>query len=218
MARPLKADSDRRRRNAPTFDWVTLPREGRKGRAPNLPPLPVAWRTAKSSAWSAPARDYWRWLWATPQATQWDESGFSLHAALILREAMERDPLNSAKFSAELRQIEDRHGLNPKAMLTLRWRLSARPNAAAEALMERMAAADDGRVVGIGSPGVSMPRPSDRRVAWVEWAVACGAELEVVRNVREWPKAKLVDVFGGGGGGSGPPPGRRSALDRIGGG
>jgi hypothetical protein len=49
----------------------------------------------------------------------------------LLEKLLERKAPPTSVF-AELRQIEDRHGLNPKAMLQLRWRISPVEAAAAE--------------------------------------------------------------------------------------
>lgn len=52
----------------------------------------------------------------------WDPSGLSLHAAARLHERIVMDG-TAAPLEAELRQHYDRHGLSPKAMLQLRWRV-----------------------------------------------------------------------------------------------
>jgi hypothetical protein len=54
----------------------------------------------------------------------------------------------AASVSAELRQHEDRHGLNPKAMLQLRWRVvdenADLPDNAKPAKVRRMRVVDTG--------------------------------------------------------------------------
>lgn len=109
-----KADSERRNRTKPAFEWVNLPAEGRKGPAPKLP----AWRV-----WHPETKKWWKELWAKPQATMWDQSGASVHPLLCLYDDLISGRTEVAKVSAEMRQHEDRHGLNPKAMLQLRWRI-----------------------------------------------------------------------------------------------
>ena len=111
-----KADADRRRANAPTFGWTVLP-AARPGPAPELPPV---------REWSAETERWWAALWSKPQATQWDQSGMSAVPMAILYEDIQSDPdARAAALLGELRQHEDRHGLNPKAMLQLRWLLAA---------------------------------------------------------------------------------------------
>lgn len=121
-----KPDSDRRRRNEPTFEWVDLPTAGRQGPAPAMPDGDYA-----------ELADWWADLWASPQAAAWDQSGRSLHGYLECKrlltaevtvvtksgEAVEVPAANPTTVLTEMRQIEDRHGLNPKAMLALRWRI-----------------------------------------------------------------------------------------------
>jgi hypothetical protein len=116
---------EKRRRNADTFAWVELPAEGREG---DPPPLPE-W--VGSSKWLSEA---WARLWATPQATQWDPSGRSLWVWAQVMALVQSGEASAAQMG-ELRQIEDRHGLNPKALLQLRWRIveGAEPMAVADA-------------------------------------------------------------------------------------
>ena len=109
-----KPDGQKVTRHAPKFGWTDLPATGRTGRAPALP----AWRE-----WHPLTKRWWRQLWATPQATQWDTSGRSLWILACLYDDLVSGRDNTAKVSAEMRQHEDRHGLNPKAMLQLRWRI-----------------------------------------------------------------------------------------------
>ncbi len=108
-----KPDGERRNTHAPAFGWIVLAPKPRV-KVPVLPP----------GSWSAATLDWWRLLWRRPQAVMWDPSGMSLWAAARLYEAMVQGDSAIAPLSAELRQIEDRHGLNPKAMLQLRWRVA----------------------------------------------------------------------------------------------
>ena len=105
---------NKRRRNASTFDWVELPRAGRQGPPPPLPP----------GKWPKVCVDEWVRLWATPQATQWDQTGRSLYGYLdLVRRVHQPGTMGVPGHYAEMRQVEDRHGLNPKALLQLRWRI-----------------------------------------------------------------------------------------------
>ena len=112
-----KPDGQKVTRHAPKFDWVSLPASGRSGPAPKLPSL---------RKWRKVTRDAWADLWSSPQAFAWDQSGRTLHGwALAHHDAItaEENGRSATASLAELRAIEDRHGLNPKAMLQLRWRV-----------------------------------------------------------------------------------------------
>lgn len=157
-------DGERRNRAPQQFDWTVLPLEGRAGPAPELP----AWR-----AWTDRTLAWWAKLWSTPQATMWDPSGRSLHTLALLHHDLMLDELReqprAASLSAEMRQHEDRHGLTPKAMLQLRWRVSTAP--AADAPVFTLVPAGPPR------PDVSeMPSKRAKKGAWVTWAVAWGAD------------------------------------------
>lgn len=116
---PPKPDAQRRRKNAPTFDWTVLPVAGREGPAPELP----EWRE-----WSDATREWWADLWTTPQSTVWDQTGRTLWTLAVLHHELIEDafaegPVRSGSIAAEMRQHEDRHGISPKALLALRWRI-----------------------------------------------------------------------------------------------
>jgi len=128
-----KPDSERRNKSALTFGWTALPAAGRQGPAPELPERGVRidrfkdgqmWVSQRVElTWPAETEQSWARLWASPQATQWtSEDALAsvvrwarLHAALL------EDP--APGISAEMRQLEDRLGLSPKALLQLRWRI-----------------------------------------------------------------------------------------------
>lgn len=109
-----KPDAERRRTNAPTFGWTDLPATGRKGKVPALP----KWRL-----WHPETEAWWKKLWVTPQATQWKSDGSTLFVLAALYDDLIAGRAEPAKVSAEMRQHEDRHGMNPKAMMALRWRI-----------------------------------------------------------------------------------------------
>jgi hypothetical protein len=76
MRGPLpKPPDQRRRRNASTFNGVTLPPTGRSEAAPDLPD----WR-----AWHPETRKLWAQVWATPQATQFEPHGLSMFGWAVL--------------------------------------------------------------------------------------------------------------------------------------
>jgi hypothetical protein len=110
-----KPDDERVRRNSPTFGWVDLPSTGRDGPAPELP------RGVRQ--WGKITRDAWEKLWASPQATQWDPTGRTLWAWAVCHHDLVQEEMKPAPLLAQMQSIEDRHGLSPKAMLQLRWRV-----------------------------------------------------------------------------------------------
>lgn len=139
----------RRRRNSPAAgEWASLPSEGRKGRIPKWP-LPNPPRPAVA--------ELWRKVWRTPQATMWDGMGLGIELQ-VARWANLTIDVASGELSAtaqmsslpELRQIEDRLGLNPKGMQDRRWRI-----ADIEEVPEAGSTAD--------GPGASVSRLDDRR-------------------------------------------------------
>ena len=115
-------DAQRRvtRPNGGAFSWTELPEAGRSGPAPALPRPPL-W-LEEGGGWPVATRTAWKAVWESPQATAWDQSGRSLHGWAQLHAVTELHGPQSSKMS-EMRQIEDRHGLNPAALLKLRWRI-----------------------------------------------------------------------------------------------
>ena len=61
-------------------------------------------------------------MWRQPAATQWQQDGASLHHWATVHAKVSIEGPTAALLS-ELRQIEDRHGCSPAAMLRLRWRI-----------------------------------------------------------------------------------------------
>ena len=102
---------NRVRRNTPVKEQVraVLPREGRSGRPPKMPP----W--APTDDW---LEEQWRKWWTSPQATQWDST---LHTPILGRLLL---LYVEAPMSSEARQIEHQMGLTPKGMKDLGWRLA----------------------------------------------------------------------------------------------
>jgi hypothetical protein len=106
-----KPAEQRRRRNAPLANTVKLPAEGRSG-------VPPAWPLGGAEPISWPA------LWATPQAAAWERLGWTWVVARYAR-ALEHANVGNVGVMAECRQLEDRLGLSPMAMLRLRWEIAA---------------------------------------------------------------------------------------------
>lgn len=102
------------RRSKPTFEWVELPAEGRKGKPPVLP----KWRS-----WHAGTLEAWAGWWSTPQATRWDQTGRSLLRWALLFDRLMSDPDCPVSVHTQIQVLEDRHGFSERAMLNLRWRI-----------------------------------------------------------------------------------------------
>lgn len=122
---PKPADERARRNKAPVA--MRLPAAGRDGAPPEWP---VGFNP------STRADQVWSELWSTPQAVAWERLGWTRVVAryVYLLESSERDlddiddpKVYAAMLSAqtkllpELRQLEDRLGLNPLALLRLQW-------------------------------------------------------------------------------------------------
>lgn len=90
----------------------------------------------------------WRALWKTPQAVQWEQLGWYRDVAQYVRFKVLGE-LGDMDAAREARQWSDRLGLNPLAMLRLRWSVQASDGEQ-----------DDGR----GRPGRAGSRFGDLRV------------------------------------------------------
>lgn len=108
---PPKDPATRRRRNAGP-QLSKLPRSGRPG---DPPPWPLPRQSKAEKA-------LWADLWATPQATQWEVGAWPRTVARYVRLVLKAEsPSAPAGLHTEVRQLEDRLGLSPMAMLRLRW-------------------------------------------------------------------------------------------------
>jgi hypothetical protein len=67
-----------------------------------------------------PGRQWWDWAWSLPIASQWRNADL----AVITRRAELQDQwvaTRSERLLSEMRQIEDRLGMSPRARAQLRW-------------------------------------------------------------------------------------------------
>ncbi len=109
---PPKPAAERRRRNAPLANTRKLPSTGREG---DTPPWPLSRPTTNE-------QKVWAEAWSTPQAVAWEELGWHRAVARYVRLAVQAEkPKASVSIAGEVRQLEDRLGLTPMAMLRLRW-------------------------------------------------------------------------------------------------
>lgn len=133
MGPPPKRPEGRRKGGSSsglTGTITSLPAEGRQGDPPD-------WPLGLHLDGEHPA---WRELWATPQAVAWERQGAATVRVVArycrLRCAAEaaaagRSTVAGAQTFGEVRQLEDRLGLTPLAMLRLRWEIA--PDELAEA-------------------------------------------------------------------------------------
>jgi hypothetical protein len=151
MSGPLpKAESDRRRRNAATIPTTRLPAAGRSGAAPR----PPAWVTLGKSgkawwawAWKTPQAAGWAKghepFVARRASLEDDLAALEVVDNLDFAEFLEIDPSDRSRFLEatfrrlaalasgklnlfkEARELDNRLGLNPKAMADLRWTIVA---------------------------------------------------------------------------------------------
>jgi hypothetical protein len=64
----------------------------------------------------------WARLWKHPAAIVWHQQQLEFVVARYVRDCLKvEEPRSSAVLKAEVRQQEDRLGLNPTAMMRLRW-------------------------------------------------------------------------------------------------
>lgn len=113
MPGPAPKDPAQRRRRNVAVGKTLLPAGGRKGAAPRWPLSAV-----KPGLWSG--------LWRAPQAVAWERHGLVrvvARYALLLEVA--EVPGAPAALLAEVRQLEDRLGLNSKAMRSLLWEVAS---------------------------------------------------------------------------------------------
>lgn len=119
MGPPPKDHSARPRDHARRHgDKVRLPSRGRRGRTP-------AWPLA--SVETAEQASLWKQLWRTPQAVVWDEFEWTRVVARYVAVVLKAEDELDSKLLAEARQLEDRLGLSPMAMLRLRWTIDGAP-------------------------------------------------------------------------------------------
>ena len=109
------------RDNNPFHSATVLPSEGRKAPAPN-------WPLGKPNVAEAKV---WADVWSTPQAVAWERLGMVRTVARYCRVLVDAEKREAAPaLLNECRQLEDRLGMSPMAMLRLRW--SVAPDEVAE--------------------------------------------------------------------------------------
>jgi hypothetical protein len=96
-------------------DWLTLPAEGRKKRAP-------AWPLERSATTNQTKA--WRVLWKLPQATEWERLHMQRQVAAYVIAADEAvEPGATAGLKTAVLRMEAELGLSLVGMRALRWRV-----------------------------------------------------------------------------------------------
>jgi hypothetical protein len=110
-----KQPGTRRRRNLGQDDWTRIPADACVPEE-DRPELP-----GEINDWLDSTREWWDGLWGSPIATMYQPSD---HRPLIrlarLYDLEERDELPASAYG-EITKLEDRYGLNPKALKALGW-------------------------------------------------------------------------------------------------
>ncbi len=109
---PLPKDAGQRRRRNPVVPVVELTGPGQKP-----PPLPTTVKVP------ATVRAWWRALWASPISQGFDVVDHPALTRIVVLWVRALDGRAAVGELAELRQLEDRFGLNPLARRRLGWRL-----------------------------------------------------------------------------------------------
>lgn len=99
-----------RRQRESAAGMLKLPESGRPGPAPKFP---------LTSA-TAEERALWRELWALPQAVAWERFRYGREIALYVRWQIGAES-GDKDAAREARLLSDRLGLNPAALLRLKW-------------------------------------------------------------------------------------------------
>lgn len=105
-------------------EWVTLPAEGRPGDPPAWPLTDPTDREL----------EFWRLLWAKPQAVMWERQGQELEVALYVRNlVLVERPGSTVAAGTLLRQQSEPLGLTTPGLQRNRWRIGRGDQAAAAA-------------------------------------------------------------------------------------
>lgn len=109
---PTSMERSHKATAADSHGWVTLPAEGRSGDAPAFPLLAPSPRELS----------LWERLWATPQATMWEQFGMDFEAASYVR-LLATAELPDAPVVAwtQVKQFAESLGLSVSGMQRNRW-------------------------------------------------------------------------------------------------
>ena len=119
---PMKARDQKRRPNA-TSGFKRLPHEGRSGDPP-VWPLPEL----DDSQLAALEAVEWARVWGLPQAVEWERMRCETLVAMYVRVFVKASLTGGdTKLLSEMRQLDAKIGLSPRAMMDLRWETDDAP-------------------------------------------------------------------------------------------
>lgn len=124
---PLKKPNQRRNKptNPASPGLKILPHEGRKGPVPEWP-LPEL--TYDDDPTIAAAEEMeWRRVWSLPQAIEWERMRCEPLVAMYVRVFVKAARTGDQKLLNEMRQLDGKLGLSPRAMMDLRWETDDAP-------------------------------------------------------------------------------------------
>lgn len=101
---------------------MVLPAEGRVGSAPDWP-LPASVKHRVDPGLVVLEAELWAEVWSTPQATAWERLRWTRDVAQYVRWKVQGE-LGDLDAAKEARQLSDRLGLTPLALLRLGWTIS----------------------------------------------------------------------------------------------
>lgn len=115
-------DPDALRRERDGDSWITLPVEGRKGKAPAWP------LSAKSKREST----LWDREWKRPQAVEWERNGQEVEVAMYVRTLVASEKLDATQGMRNLlRQQMEALGISLPGLARNQWRIGEASGAAA---------------------------------------------------------------------------------------
>lgn len=118
----LKAEMTVERLRRQLNDCTDRRKVGRLERDLDMALTDAAMAERLSEAAAADEAEMWEQLWQTPQAVMWEQNGWSREVALYVRFTLAAEA-GDLKAAGEARQRSDRLGLNPLALLRLRWEI-----------------------------------------------------------------------------------------------
>ncbi len=128
----------RRNKSAPMANTLKLPQGGRPGPPPDWP---LTGKPTKAQL------EVWEQLWRTPAAVAWERLEWSRAVARYVVVLVKAEKSLTGVLLSEVRQMEDRLGLSPMAMLRLRWEVVqdelAESRAPVQSTGRRLKAVDD---------------------------------------------------------------------------
>lgn len=108
-------DPEALRRERDEGDWIDLPAEGRRGRAP-------AWPLTQATARE---RKLWTREWKRPQAVMWERNGQEVEVALYVRAVAAAELLGATAAARSLvLRYQEALGLSLPGLARNRWRIA----------------------------------------------------------------------------------------------